>query len=80
MTTDSLSWQKTKDTIVLGIGGMLIVILGYLAAGLATANASLAEVKRDVAVLVAEKQRDREELAEVKERLRTLETRGGRRI
>ena len=78
MTTDSLSWQKTKDALVLGIGGMLIVILGYLAAGLATANASLAEVKRDVAVLVAEKQRDREELAEVKERLRTLETQGGR--
>lgn len=78
MTTDSLSWQKTKDTLVLGIGGVLIVILGYLAAGLATANASLAEVKRDIAVLVAEKQRDREELAEVKERLRTLEKRGGR--
>ena len=78
MTTDSLSWQKTKDSLVLGIGAVLIVILGYLAAGLATANASLAEVKRDIAVLVAEKQRDREELAEVKERLRTLETRGGR--
>ena len=78
MTTDSLSWQKTKDALVLGIGGTLIVILGYLAAGLATANASLAEVKRDIAVLVAEKQRDREEIAEVKERLKLLETRGGR--
>ena len=78
MTTDSLSWQKTKDSLVLGIGAVLIVILGYLATGLATANASLGEVKRDIAVLVAEKQRDREELAEVKERLRTLETRGGR--
>ncbi|MEN6301667.1 MAG: hypothetical protein ABFD96_03040 [Armatimonadia bacterium] len=78
MTTDSLSWQKTKDSLVLGIGAVLIVILGYLATGLATANASLGEVKRDIAVLVAEKQRDREELAEVKERLRTLEIRGGR--
>ena len=78
MTIDSLSWQKTKDSLVLGIGAVLIVILGYLATGLATANASLGEVKRDIAVLVAEKQRDREELAEVKERLRTLETRGGR--
>jgi Tfp pilus assembly protein PilN len=78
VTTDSLSWQKTKDSLVLGIGAVLIVILGYLATGLATANASLGEVKRDIAVLVAEKQRDREELAEVKERLRTLETRGGR--
>ena len=78
MTIDSLSWQKTKDSLVLGIGAVLIVILGYLATGLAAANASLGEVKRDIAVLVSEKQRDREELAEVKERLRTLETRGGR--
>lgn len=78
MTSESLSWTKAKDTIVLGIGGCLILILGYLATGLAAANASLAEVKRDIAVLVAEKQRDREEMAEIKERLHTLEQRGGR--
>ncbi len=76
MTTD-LSWNRAKDLIVIGIGTLLILILGYMANGLAAANASLGEVKRDIAVLVAEKARDREELTELKDRVRTLEQKRG---
>ena len=74
MTADSLSWEKTKSSLVLGIGASLVAFLGILAKGQADANASLGEVKRDIAVLLAEKQRDREEMKEVKDRLRVLES------
>lgn len=77
MTTESLSWGKTKDALVIAIGGLLVAFLGVLARGQAEANSSLAEVKRDIAVILVEKQRDREEMLEMKDRLRALEARKG---
>lgn len=80
--TTGLTWDKAKDGLVLFIGTGLLALLGYLANGVATANASLAEVKKDIAVILAEKQRDREELMEIKRefgaRIYALEARNGR--
>lgn len=80
--TTGLTWDKTKDGLVLFIGTSLLALLGYLANGVASANASLAEVKKDIAVILAEKQRDREELIELKRefgaRIHALEARNGR--
>lgn len=71
--TDNLSWLNAKNALVLSIGGLLVAFLGFLLAGQTQANATLAEVRKDIAVIAAETKRDREEFAELKERVRALE-------
>lgn len=71
---------------MVGVGALLIAALGILIKsqiesnaiiikGQAENNAILGEVKRDVAVLSSETRRDREEMAELKGRVKTIEAR-----
>ena len=82
MTTENLTWSKAKDYIVLGIGGLLVTVLALLLRGQAASNATLAEVRMDLAVLAARAQRDREDaqrdhadISDLKARMRVVEER-----
>ena len=75
MTTERLTWGRTKDALVVGIGAALVALLGFLLKGQSEASATLAEVKRDIAIIATESKRDREEVSDLKARVRDLETR-----
>lgn len=70
-----LSWDKTRDAIVLGVGALLVGALGILIRGQTESNTVLGEVKRDLAVLSSETRRDREEVTELKGRVKIIEVR-----
>jgi predicted fused transcriptional regulator/phosphomethylpyrimidine kinase len=73
MTTSDLTWGKTKDGILMGVGALLVSLLLFILKGQAESNATLAEVKRDLAVYSSESKRNREDVADLQGRVRSLE-------
>ena len=71
----ALTFARAKDSVLIGLASLLVAILGSLLRGQTQANATLAEVKKDIAVIATEGRRDREELADIKQRVRALEAR-----
>lgn len=74
MTTSDLTWSKAKDSIVVGIGALIVMALGFLLSGQAESNKALGQVQKDIAVLTSETRRDREDVSDLKGRVRDLET------
>jgi len=75
VTTSDLSWAKAKDAIVVGIGGLIVIALGFLLSGQAESNRALGEVRKDIAVLATEGKRDRDDVTDLKNRVRAIEQR-----
>ena len=75
MTTGDLTWAKTKDAIVMGLGALLVILLVAVLRGQQESSTLLAEVRKDLAVLSAETARDRMETRDLKERVTRLESR-----
>jgi cell division protein FtsB len=71
-----LTWNRTKDTLVLALGSLLVAFFGYFAVSLASIQKDVACVQKDIAVLVTQAKYDYEERQEMKARIAALETRG----
>lgn len=75
--SEELTWRKAKDSIVVGLAGLVVMLLGLLLKGHIEMNAALMEIKKDIAVIESKRHRDRDrdrmEQKEVSERLALAE-------
>lgn len=68
----TLTWQKTKDYLVIGIGSALVLVLVGLFSGQIQIQRDQASIQRDIATLIAESKHDRERDATIDHQIEQL--------
>jgi hypothetical protein len=74
-----LTWERAKDGLVIGLASLIVFYLGSMFKEINNrqieTNTALAELKKDIAVLSANRVNDCEDLRDLQDRIKVLEKR-----